>query len=204
VAGLKARGHRNALALEGPEDLAGLVGGLARPGDYVVCLGAGNITQWGPTRCRTSCRRLRTGRRDVPRHHPRSQGSGARSARAADPNASLADVTWFRVGGPAQVLFSPTDEEDLGLFPGPPAARHPRDRHRPRLEPHRARRRCAGRGDPPRRQGLRHGRGRGGAPHPGRHGGSGREGRPRGRGRRHRRARVLSAAFRARSAGRCA
>jgi UDP-N-acetylmuramate--alanine ligase len=46
VAGLKARGHRNALPLEGPEDLAGLVGGLARPGDYVVCLGAGNITQW--------------------------------------------------------------------------------------------------------------------------------------------------------------
>ncbi len=46
VAGLKARGHRNALALEGPEDLAGLIGSLARPGDYVVCLGAGNITQW--------------------------------------------------------------------------------------------------------------------------------------------------------------
>ena len=34
------------LALEAPEDLAGLVGGLAGPGDYVVCLGAGNITQW--------------------------------------------------------------------------------------------------------------------------------------------------------------
>ena len=46
VAGLKARGHRNALALEGPEDLANLIGSLARPGDYVVCLGAGNITQW--------------------------------------------------------------------------------------------------------------------------------------------------------------
>ena len=46
VAGLKARGHRNAIALERPEDLAGLIGGHARPGDYVVCLGAGNITQW--------------------------------------------------------------------------------------------------------------------------------------------------------------
>src|SRR5690349_14835901 len=33
-------------------------------------------------------------------------------------NASLADVTWFRVGGPAQVLFSPTDEEDLAYFLG--------------------------------------------------------------------------------------
>ncbi len=29
------------------------------------------------------------------------------------PNASLADITWFRVGGPAQVLFSPADEADL-------------------------------------------------------------------------------------------
>ena len=28
-------------------------------------------------------------------------------------NQSLAELTWFRVGGPAQVLFSPADEEDL-------------------------------------------------------------------------------------------
>jgi UDP-N-acetylmuramate dehydrogenase len=28
-------------------------------------------------------------------------------------NVTLADVTWFRAGGPAQVLFSPTDEDDL-------------------------------------------------------------------------------------------
>ncbi len=28
-------------------------------------------------------------------------------------NAPLADITWFRVGGPAQVLFSPADEADL-------------------------------------------------------------------------------------------
>ena len=46
VAGLKSRGHRNAIALDKPEDLAGLVKGLAQPGDYVICLGAGNITQW--------------------------------------------------------------------------------------------------------------------------------------------------------------
>ena len=31
-------------------------------------------------------------------------------------NARLADITWFRVGGPAQVLFSPADEEDLAYF----------------------------------------------------------------------------------------
>ncbi|MGL4397101.1 MAG: UDP-N-acetylmuramate dehydrogenase [Hyphomicrobium sp.] len=31
-------------------------------------------------------------------------------------NASLADVTWFRVGGAAQVLFMPADEADLSYF----------------------------------------------------------------------------------------
>jgi UDP-N-acetylmuramate dehydrogenase len=31
-------------------------------------------------------------------------------------NQSLSSVTWFRVGGPAQVLFSPADEEDLAYF----------------------------------------------------------------------------------------
>jgi UDP-N-acetylmuramate--alanine ligase len=46
VEGLKARGHRNVMALERSEDLAGLVKGIAKRNDYVVCLGAGNITQW--------------------------------------------------------------------------------------------------------------------------------------------------------------
>ena len=46
VAALRARGHRNVIALDGPEKLAGIVKGLAKPGDYVVLLGAGNITQW--------------------------------------------------------------------------------------------------------------------------------------------------------------
>jgi UDP-N-acetylmuramate--alanine ligase len=46
VAGMRARGHRNVIALDGPQQLAPAVKGIARPGDYVVCLGAGNITQW--------------------------------------------------------------------------------------------------------------------------------------------------------------
>jgi UDP-N-acetylmuramate--alanine ligase len=46
VAGMRARGHRHVLALDGPQQLAALVRNIARPGDYVVCLGAGNITQW--------------------------------------------------------------------------------------------------------------------------------------------------------------
>jgi UDP-N-acetylmuramate dehydrogenase len=31
-------------------------------------------------------------------------------------NESLAPLTWFRVGGPAQVLFTPADADDLGYF----------------------------------------------------------------------------------------
>ncbi|TCT13504.1 UDP-N-acetylmuramate dehydrogenase [Tepidamorphus gemmatus] len=33
-------------------------------------------------------------------------------------NAPLAPITWFRVGGPAQVLFTPEDEADLAYFLG--------------------------------------------------------------------------------------
>src|SRR5712691_8983608 len=32
------------------------------------------------------------------------------------PNQPLAELTWFRVGGPAQVLFMPEDEADLAYF----------------------------------------------------------------------------------------
>ena len=32
------------------------------------------------------------------------------------PNQSLAELTWFRVGGPAQVLFMPEDEADLAYL----------------------------------------------------------------------------------------
>jgi UDP-N-acetylmuramate--alanine ligase len=46
VAGLRARGHRNVMALDDSQALAGLIKGIAHAGDYVVCLGAGNITQW--------------------------------------------------------------------------------------------------------------------------------------------------------------
>ena len=46
VQGMRARGHRQVIALDGAEQLAGLIRKLAAPGDYVVCLGAGNITQW--------------------------------------------------------------------------------------------------------------------------------------------------------------
>src|SRR5829696_637426 len=46
VAGLRARGHRRAATLDEPKQLAGMIRDIARPGDYVVLLGAGNITHW--------------------------------------------------------------------------------------------------------------------------------------------------------------
>jgi UDP-N-acetylmuramate--alanine ligase len=46
VQGLRAHGQRDVIPLPGSSDLAGIVKGLAKSGDLVVCLGAGNITQW--------------------------------------------------------------------------------------------------------------------------------------------------------------
>ena len=46
VQGIKAHGHRHVIALPDSASLAGIVHGIATEGDYVVCLGAGNITQW--------------------------------------------------------------------------------------------------------------------------------------------------------------
>ncbi|HEY3696646.1 UDP-N-acetylmuramate--L-alanine ligase [Phenylobacterium sp.] len=46
VEGLRRYGHRRALPLEAPSDLARMIAEEARPGDVVVCLGAGDITAW--------------------------------------------------------------------------------------------------------------------------------------------------------------
>ncbi|MGE0846761.1 MAG: UDP-N-acetylmuramate--L-alanine ligase [Flavobacteriaceae bacterium] len=46
VNGARTRGHRDARKLAKPEDIAGIVAGMAEPGDLVIFLGAGSITQW--------------------------------------------------------------------------------------------------------------------------------------------------------------
>jgi UDP-N-acetylmuramate--alanine ligase len=46
VAGLQGRGHRHVTPLPDPAALAGIVDGMAASGDFVVCLGAGSITNW--------------------------------------------------------------------------------------------------------------------------------------------------------------
>ncbi|PSJ63676.1 UDP-N-acetylmuramate--L-alanine ligase [Pseudaminobacter soli (ex Li et al. 2025)] len=46
VSRIRAGGHRDARYIEGPAAIAPIVRELAKPGDFVVFLGAGNITQW--------------------------------------------------------------------------------------------------------------------------------------------------------------
>jgi UDP-N-acetylmuramate--alanine ligase len=46
VAGLTRHGHRHARTIEGEEGLVPLVRAEAKPGDMLVCLGAGTITAW--------------------------------------------------------------------------------------------------------------------------------------------------------------
>ncbi|HEY5363542.1 MAG TPA: UDP-N-acetylmuramate--L-alanine ligase, partial [Aestuariivirga sp.] len=46
VEGLRARGHRAVNKIDSPEQLAPMVRGLVKPGDIVVCLGAGTISAW--------------------------------------------------------------------------------------------------------------------------------------------------------------
>jgi UDP-N-acetylmuramate--alanine ligase len=43
---MRAHGHRHVMALSSPDDLANMIAEMAKPGDYVVCLGAGSITNW--------------------------------------------------------------------------------------------------------------------------------------------------------------
>src|SRR5437899_6754194 len=93
------------------------------------CVSAPATSPNGPMRCRVSSPRW--GRwRDDPDHDPRRARVAmifpdlVADLKARMPtlrgrlmaNQSLAELTWFRVGGPAQVLFMPEDEEDLAYL----------------------------------------------------------------------------------------
>ncbi|MEE4537089.1 MAG: UDP-N-acetylmuramate--L-alanine ligase [Erythrobacter sp.] len=49
VAGLKSRGHRSARTVGDEDELATMLADEVAPGDFVVCLGAGDITRWAAT-----------------------------------------------------------------------------------------------------------------------------------------------------------
>lgn len=46
VEGIKNHGHREVLALPDRKELPHMIAKIARPGDYVICMGAGDITGW--------------------------------------------------------------------------------------------------------------------------------------------------------------
>jgi UDP-N-acetylmuramate--alanine ligase len=46
IDGVRLRGHRQVMPVDGEEQLAGLVASLAKPGDLVIGLGAGTISDW--------------------------------------------------------------------------------------------------------------------------------------------------------------
>ncbi len=46
VAGLRAHGQREVVAIEGQDELAAFIDRVGMSGDLVICLGAGSITQW--------------------------------------------------------------------------------------------------------------------------------------------------------------
>src|SRR5262249_33703971 len=148
VAGMRARGHRHVMPLDTPADLAALVRGQVRPGDYVVCLGAGSITQWAyalPGELAGEAWRPA-----FARHHRLAQIRDARIARPAarQPVARRTDLVSRRRAGAGAVHAG--GRERSCLFPGASSARRSRHRDRARLQPDRARRRRRRRGDPAR------------------------------------------------------
>jgi len=46
VEGIRAHGHKHVMALPTEDVLAELVADIAKPGDFVICLGAGSISKW--------------------------------------------------------------------------------------------------------------------------------------------------------------
>ncbi len=76
VEGLKVHGHRNVVALSGPEDLARVAMDLTDSGDFVVCLGAGTISQWANA-LPEQMQELGGGLREIPGGNGRSGEAGA-------------------------------------------------------------------------------------------------------------------------------
>ena len=131
---------------------------MAEPGDLVVCLGAGSITNWahalpdelakllGKPQAAAGNRTMMAARCNL----QTPDRAAAAGARALTENAALAGITWFRVGGPAEVMFRPADRDDLAAFLCTQAGRRAGHGDRRRLQPAGARRRRARRGHPPR------------------------------------------------------
>ena len=81
-----------------------------RPGD-MSSASAPARSRSGPMRCRSSWQSWKARHDAGPRRH------STRRPRPAHAERRIAPFTWFRVGGPAELLFQPADAEDLALVP---------------------------------------------------------------------------------------
>jgi UDP-N-acetylmuramate--alanine ligase len=86
VEGLRARGHRAVVPLGTPARLAEMVFAIARPGDYVVCLGAGNITQWAQALpAELAALQAQAGKHGAGQHGAGQPGAGRGAAQGGPP-----------------------------------------------------------------------------------------------------------------------
>ncbi len=143
VAGLTAHGHRNARLAARPARPRGDRCAIWRGPATSSCASAPARSPTGPTRCPTT---------SPPRPAESGRVTSGLLSRLPPPrgrltaDAPIGPLTWFRVGGPAEVLFRPADADDLAEFLARNACGHSGHRDRCRLEPPGARRRHSRRG----------------------------------------------------------
>ncbi len=136
VAGMKARGHRSAQTIAGPDALAEALGnqhrarrhgGLPRRGRHhqmggragrCDCGTEGGMTQTMPRAgTSTSSARADVGARPGSAQPEPVEGRALPSPRGKlTPQAPLAPLVWFKSGGAAEWLFEPKDLADLQAF----------------------------------------------------------------------------------------
>ena len=84
-----------------------------------MLLGAGNITQWAaalPAELGKLLGKERGAAMSWPDLLPQFEPWIGEVRGRLIPNQMLSEITWFRVGGPAQLFFQPADEADLAFF----------------------------------------------------------------------------------------
>ena len=159
ASGLRRHGHPNVLTVDDEQGLVETIASVAKPGDLVVGLGAGTITDW-----------MNALPNKLAQRGAGLNGAALESRLVASlpelrgrlkAEAPLKDLTWFRAGRPRGSAVFAGRRSRPCLFPEDGTVRHSRHHHRARLEPARARRRHRRRGDPARPR-LRRDQDRGG------------------------------------------
>ena len=116
----RARPPRRAAARRARRSWPTLVAPTARRRATSSSASAPAASPTGRMRCRPSCRRSTAKQGRAQDERPGSAERAARppaAVRGRLTEAAAGAVTWFRVGGPAEVLFQPADADDLARLP---------------------------------------------------------------------------------------